>query len=237
MVSRSNPRYQKSLCTQRKPARACGVISAMTSPRYPLCGCSDWLRRAALISLFVSWKVAPIWSHFNLPPSVFRHRCADTKTLQGIDALPLGWWSAARLTRWRAHPSGGWAISSFSQRRLSSSSSPLSARLGSLCWCAPVQQEDNSQSREHMLRHQRGGEEGPWSLRDRSCSEEGKETPAASAGELSCMNASPVFWSLYPNAFVTLQISQMRSMSVFLRCAVGLPRGFHTPLVLCMSDD
>lgn len=108
---------------------------------------SLWLRRgAALISLFVSWKVSPIWDHLNLSPSV----CAvaaltDTKTLQGIDALTLGWRGAAGRTRWRTHPSAGWAIWAFSQQvmgqRRPSSSSSLSARLV-LCWCGQVQQED-----------------------------------------------------------------------------------------------
>lgn len=94
-----------SQCDKKKNPRARSaneharvVLSlAMTSPPYPLCGCSESLITGALIRLFVSWQVSPILNRFDLPP-LFQSPSpppppslwGDTKTLQVINALTLG---------------------------------------------------------------------------------------------------------------------------------------------------
>lgn len=107
----------------------CAIISAMTSPLYPLGGWSDSLITRALIGLLLSWKASPILNDYNLPLFHFPQSLSgDTKTLQGINSLTLRSSTAARLTSisgflrflWipvaGAEPSGVRAICAYSQQ-------------------------------------------------------------------------------------------------------------------------
>lgn len=110
----------------------CAIISAMTSPLYPLGGWSDSLITRALIGLLLSWKASPILNDYNLPLFHFPQSLSgDTKTLQEINSLTLRASTAARLTSisgargflrflWipvaGAEPSGVWAICACSQQ-------------------------------------------------------------------------------------------------------------------------